>query len=45
MDETKKYYSQRAITIATYFGGPLGAGESQVSQKTKRRKTVSISLS
>lgn len=26
MEETKRYYSQRAITIATYFGGPLAAG-------------------
>ena len=26
MEETKKFYSQRAITIATYFGGPLAAG-------------------
>ncbi|SDD28735.1 hypothetical protein SAMN05216323_11243 [Williamwhitmania taraxaci] len=26
MEETKKYYSQRTITIATYFGGPLAAG-------------------
>jgi hypothetical protein len=26
MELTKKFYSQRAITIATYFGGPLAAG-------------------
>lgn len=26
MEETKRFYSQRAITIATYFGGPLAAG-------------------
>ena len=26
MEETKKFYSQRAITIATFFGGPLAAG-------------------
>lgn len=26
MEETKKLYSQRAITIATYFGGPAAAG-------------------
>jgi len=26
MEESKKFYSQRAITIATYFGGPLAAG-------------------
>lgn len=26
MEETKIFYSQRAITIATYFGGPLAAG-------------------
>ena len=26
MEQTKKFYSQRAITIATYFGGPLAAG-------------------
>lgn len=26
MEDTKKIYSQRAITIATYFGGPLAAG-------------------
>jgi hypothetical protein len=26
MEEIKRYYSQRAITIATYFGGPLAAG-------------------
>lgn len=26
MEETKRFYSQRAITIATYFGGPLVAG-------------------
>lgn len=26
MEKTKKFYSQRAITIATYFGGPLAAG-------------------
>ncbi|MDP2058418.1 MAG: hypothetical protein Q8J97_01680 [Flavobacteriaceae bacterium] len=25
-ENTKKFYSQRAITIATYFGGPLAAG-------------------
>lgn len=26
MEETKRFYSQRAISIATYFGGPLAAG-------------------
>lgn len=26
MEEIKRFYSQRAITIATYFGGPLAAG-------------------
>jgi hypothetical protein len=26
MDIIKKFYSQRAITIATFFGGPLAAG-------------------
>ena len=26
MEENKKLYSQRAIGIATYFGGPLAAG-------------------
>jgi len=26
MEETKKFYSQKAIAIATYFGGPLAAG-------------------
>lgn len=26
MDESKKLYSQKAISIATYFGGPLAAG-------------------
>ena len=26
MDQNKKFFSQRAITIATYFGGPLAAG-------------------
>ena len=26
MEDTKKFFSQRAITIATYFGGPLAAG-------------------
>lgn len=26
MEEANKFYSQRAITIATYFGGPLAAG-------------------
>lgn len=26
MEETKKLFSQRAITIATYFGGPAAAG-------------------
>jgi hypothetical protein len=26
MEETKRFYSQRAIAIATYFGGPLAAG-------------------
>jgi hypothetical protein len=26
MEQTKKFYSQRAITIATYLGGPLAAG-------------------
>jgi len=26
MELTKKFYSQRAIAIATYFGGPLAAG-------------------
>lgn len=26
MEKTKRFYSQRAITIATYFGGPLAAG-------------------
>jgi len=26
MEQSKKFYSQRAITIATYFGGPLAAG-------------------
>ena len=26
MEETKKFYSQKAISIATYFGGPLAAG-------------------
>lgn len=26
MEESKKFYSQRAITIATFFGGPLAAG-------------------
>jgi hypothetical protein len=26
MEQTKKFYSQGAITIATYFGGPLAAG-------------------
>ena len=26
MEETKRFYSQKAISIATYFGGPLAAG-------------------
>jgi uncharacterized membrane protein AbrB (regulator of aidB expression) len=26
MDESKKFYSQKAISIATFFGGPLAAG-------------------
>ncbi len=26
MEENKKFYSQRAISITTYFGGPLAAG-------------------
>lgn len=26
MEETKKLYSQKAIAIATYFGGPIAAG-------------------
>lgn len=26
MEEVQKFYSQRAIAIATYFGGPLAAG-------------------
>lgn len=26
MEETKRFFSQKAITIATYFGGPLAAG-------------------
>lgn len=26
MEEKKRFYSQRAIAIATYFGGPLAAG-------------------
>jgi hypothetical protein len=26
MEQSKKFYSQTAITIATYFGGPLAAG-------------------
>lgn len=26
MEESRKYYSQRAIIIATYFGGPIAAG-------------------
>lgn len=26
MEETKKFYSQKAIAIATFFGGPLAAG-------------------
>ena len=26
MEETKKLFSQRAIAIATYFGGPAAAG-------------------
>ncbi|HLW50627.1 MAG TPA: hypothetical protein VKZ78_06610 [Sphingobacteriaceae bacterium] len=26
MERTKRFYSQRAIAIATYFGGPLAAG-------------------
>lgn len=50
IEETKRFYSQRAITIATYFGGPLAAGYlvkknyESLEQPENARKSLIIGL-
>ncbi|MBU3928901.1 MAG: hypothetical protein KKB74_13935 [Bacteroidetes bacterium] len=50
MEETKRFYSQRAISIATYFGGPLAAGYlvkknyEALEQPDNARKSIIIGI-
>lgn len=50
MEEIRKFYSQKAITIATYFGGPLAAGYliqknyETLDEPDKARKSLMIGI-